>query len=405
MSGHVIAAVPTGICQLPGMKANPVCAAPDLVHGAVGQLAGGAVSSALRETAEAMIGAAKEVAGAVAAFLTTPGDLQLTQSWFQSSLGNILAACASYAALLFILGIGSAVLKSSAVELGRVVAHTVMAFAGSTVAVVVVQMFVLFTDATTAQLSAGTRTDITSLFSRLMEPLGPMPSASPGQAVLATLLGALIGLGMLAVYVELFVRSVMIHVVVFFVPLMLVGTIWAPTRGWAKRGAEFLGILVLSKFVLFAVIALGWSAIDSFRADELATSWSSVLTGVVLVAVAAWMPWLLFKMLPFMESHLRSAMTRREAQAGLTAPATAVATPLRTAQSQLQRAGRVALAVKTGGVSAAGAAGAGLGALGKPKAPPAMAGGAAAFPAPSAPPRVSGAPINTGAKGKPGDRS
>ena len=390
MNGQVVAAAPTGLCQLPGMNANPVCAAPDLVHGAVGELAGGAVSSALRETAEAVIGAAKDVAGAVASFLTTPADPQLTQPWFQHSLTNVLGACASYAALLFILGIGSAMLKSSAIELGRVVAYTVLAFAGSMVAVVVVQMFVLFTDATTAQLSAGTRTDITSLFSRLMAPLGPMPTTSPGQAVLAMILGALIGMGMLAVYVELFVRSVMIHVVVFFVPLMLVGTIWGPTRRWAKRGAEFLGILVLSKFVLFAVIAVGWSAIDSFRADQLAASWASVLTGVVLVAVAAWMPWLLFKMLPFMESHLRSAMTRRDAQAGLAAPAAAVTTPLRTAQSQLQRAGRVALAVKTGGASAAAASAGGLGKVIKPQAAPAMASGPAAFPPPAAPSRSAG---------------
>jgi hypothetical protein len=395
MNGHLTTSLSSGVCQLPGMNANPVCAAPDLVHGAVGQVAGSAVSSALRETAEAVVGAAKDVAGAVAPFLTTPADPQLTQPWFQHSLANVLTACSSYAALLFILGVGSAMIKSSTAELGRVVAHTVLAFAGSTVAVVLVQMFVVFTDAATAQLSDGMRTDITTLFSTLMSPLGPMPTASPGQAILAMLLGALIGLGMLAVYLELFVRSVMIHVVVFFVPLMLIGTIWAPTRRWAKRGAEFLGILVVSKFVLFAVIALGWSAIDSFRADQLATSWSSVLTGIVLVVVAAWMPWLLFKMLPFMESHLRSAMTRADARAGLTAPAAAVATPLRTAQSQLQRAGRVALAVKTGGASVATTSAGGLAGVMKPKAP-AMASGSNAFPPSEAPAMPMG-----GAPGRP----
>ena len=356
-----------GVCDVPGLRLNPICVGAGAVQDTVGGLAGSAAGAAVREMAQAIVGAAKEVAGAVAAFLAAPSHPDLGQRWFTANFNEVMAASGAFAALLFLLGIGRAIMTSSMAELGRVVAFTVLAFAGSTIAITLTQAFVLFTDAATAQLGAGTKTDIASLFAGLMQPLGPMPIASPGQAVLAGVLAVFIGLGMLAVYLELFVRNVMIHVIVFFVPLMLMGTIWGPTRRWAKRGAEFLAVLILSKFVLFAVIALGWSAIASFDANQLNTSWASVLTGVVLVVVAAWMPWLLFKLLPFMEAHVRSAMSRSDARAGLAAPMNAASTPVRVMQANLGRAAQLAMAVKTGGaskVAGAGAAGAGGGAAG-----------------------------------------
>jgi hypothetical protein len=376
-----VPALPVGYCDLPGMGATTPCQVGGALRAGLGEVAGGAAAAAVREMASAVVGAAKEVAGAVAGFLSAPADPDLGQSWFTASFGQVMAASGGFAVLLFLLGIGSAVLHSSTGELGRVAAYTVLAFAGSAVAITLVQAFVLFTDAATEQLSAGTRTDITSLFARLMSPLTAMTNGVAAQAVLAVLLAVLIGLGMLAVYLELFVRSVMIHVLVLFVPLMLMGTIWAPTRRWAKRGTEFLAVLVLSKFVLFAVIALGWSAITAVPGPHqpatdsgstaarstgtitgLHTAWASVLTGVVLVVVAAWLPWLLFKLLPFMETHARTALTRGDARAGLAAPAHAAATPVRVLGANLGRAAQLAGAVKTGGASQLAAAGAGGGA-------------------------------------------
>ena len=105
----------------------------------------------------------------------------------------------------------------------------------------------------------------------------------------------------------------MIHVVVYFLPLMLVGTIWEPTRRWARRGIEFLAVLVFAKFVLYAVVALGWSAVASFDDQRLAASWASVLLGLVLFTVAAFLPYLLFKLLPFMETQLRHGLSRHDA--------------------------------------------------------------------------------------------
>src|SRR3954452_3558246 len=329
-----------GVCDVPGGHYLPGCIGRTLVEGAVG----GAASAALRELGQAVVSAAQQVAAAVVAFLAAGSNPDLSQGWFTASFDRVLAACGGFAALFFLLGIGRAILASSTAELARVVGFTVLTFAGSAVAVALVQGFVLFVDAATAQVAAGTGTDIASTFSQLMSPLGAMvgPEAAAGQVLLGAGFAALTGLGMLAVYLELFVRNVMIHVVVFFLPLMLAGTIWAPTRRWARRGLEFLAVLIVAKFVLFAVLALGWSGITSLGSAQLATSWASVLTGVVLVVVAAWLPWLLFKLLPFMEVHTSRALTRRDAGAALAAPASAAAAPLRTIEANLRRAGTLA---------------------------------------------------------------
>ena len=354
------AAPATGVCDIPGINLNPACLGGDAVGGLVGGIAGGAI----RELAEAVVGAVTEILEAVLGFLAAPISPDVQENWLASSVDRMLAASATFAALFFLFGIGRAILRASPRELGRVVAYTVAAFAGSGVALSLTQAFIVLVDVATGQVAAGTPRDITETFTGLTRPLGILAAGSGGQALLASLLGLFVGLAALAVYLELFVRNVMIHVVVYFLPLMLIGTIWGPTRSWGRRGIEFLAVLILSKFVLFAVIALGWSAVASFDDAALSASWASVLTGFVLIAVAAWLPWLLFKLLPFMEVHVRSAMTRHDARAGMTAPLASAGAPMRTLEGNLRRAAGVAALVKGGPAAAALVAGGGAGAGG-----------------------------------------
>lgn len=358
-----ISAVPSsgtlaaGICDIPGVNLNPACLGGGAVDGLVGGIAGGAI----RELAEAVVGAVTEILEAVLGFLASPISPDVQENWLTSSVARMLSASATFAALFFMFGIGRAILRASPRELGRVVVYTVAAFAGAGVALSLTQAFIVLVDVATAQVAAGTPRDITETFTALTHPLGILAAGSAGQALLSALLGMFVGLAALAVYLELFVRNVMIHVVVYFLPLMLIGTIWGPTRRWGRRGIEFLAVLILSKFVLFAVIALGWSAVGSFDDAALSTSWASVLTGFVLIAVAAWLPWLLFKLLPFMEVHVQAAMTRHDARAGMTAPLKSAGAPLRTLEGNLRRAAGVAALVKGGPVAAAMVADSGRG--------------------------------------------
>lgn len=352
------------VCDLPGTVLNPFCVGRDVVGGTVG----GVADTALRQLGEAVVGAAQELFAAVLEFITAPVRPQLESTWFVSNVDRMVTVSAVFATLFFVLGLTQAILRSSLADLGRLVGMTVLAFASTGVALAATQSFIVLVDVATAQIAAGMPEDMAQTFSALLNPLVTLAAGPGGQVFLAIVLGIATLLGMAVVYLELFVRNVMIHVVLYFLPLMLVGLIWGPTRRWARRSIEFLAVLIASKFVIYAVIALGWSAITAFDDQALTTSWASVLTGLVLIAVAAWMPWLLFKLLPFMELHVASALQRRQAGAAVTAPMAPVSAGMRTVEQNLRRAAVVAAAVKAGPALAASgggkAAGGGRGAGG-----------------------------------------
>jgi hypothetical protein len=348
-----------GLCDLPGMGLNPACVVRDRLGEAAGDVAG----SAVRELADAIVAAALEVLGAIVDFLAAPVRPDVQADWYVANVDRIVAVSGVFAALFFLFGLMQAMLRSSLTDLGRVVGFTVAAFAASGIALSLAQGFIVLVDVASAEVARGTPSDITETFAALMNPLTALATGGAGQALLAALLGICVVLGALAVYLELFVRSVMIHVVTYFLPLMLVGLIWTPTRRWARRGIEFLAVLIFAKFVMYAVIALGWSAVASFDDQRLTTAWASVLTGLVLLAVAAFLPWLLFKLLPFMESYVHTALTRRDASAAAGAPVGFATSPLRTVESNLWRAASLATLVHGGGSTAAGA----LARLGKPE--------------------------------------
>ena len=64
----------------------------------------------------------------------------------------------------------------------------------------------------------------------------------------------------LLLWIQLLIRSAAIYVCVFFLPLVLAGLVWPATARWTKRLVETLIALILSKFVIVAIISLAVAA-------------------------------------------------------------------------------------------------------------------------------------------------
>jgi hypothetical protein len=117
-------------------------------------------------------------------------------------------------------------------------------------------------------------------------------------------------------WLELVLRSAAIYIAVLFLPLALAGLVWPSTTRMAKRLVEMLVALLLSKFVVAAVLALGANAVGAGGAD-------GAITGVAILLIAGFAPFLLFRMVPIMEAaaigHLEGAAHRplRAAQRGV----------------------------------------------------------------------------------------
>ncbi|MGH2877568.1 MAG: hypothetical protein ACRDLV_15055, partial [Solirubrobacteraceae bacterium] len=117
--------------------------------------------------------------------------------------------------------------------------------------------------------------------------------------------GAAVGL-----WVELVIREAAVYVIVLMLPLFFAAMVWPARRVWAARAVELLVALILSKFAIVAVIALGGAALEHTASVGVAAA----VAGAALVLLAAFTPWALLRILPLHE--LASA-----AAGGLSAPA------------------------------------------------------------------------------------
>jgi hypothetical protein len=114
--------------------------------------------------------------------------------------------------------------------------------------------------------------------------------------------------GALAVFLELLMRTSAIYVAVLFLPIVLAGLVWPPTLRWARRLIELLAALILSKFIIVAVLSLAASALASGLGNA---DLPALLTGASLLLLASFAPYTLLRLAPIIEgaatSHLEGA--------------------------------------------------------------------------------------------------
>jgi hypothetical protein len=114
---------------------------------------------------------------------------------------------------------------------------------------------------------------------------------------LVFLAGLLTAAAALALWVEMLMREAAVYIVVLMLPLAFAAMVWPARRVWAVRTVEVLIALILSKFAIVAVLALGGAALGQSGSPGAA----GMLTGLVLVLLAAFAPWALLRVLPLAE--------------------------------------------------------------------------------------------------------
>ena len=219
------------LCSIPFANANPACWAEGAIGSAIEGIAGGAV----RELAQAVVGSVQELFGAILDFLATPSPprpagrvVRRQRRPHDRRVGDLRLA------VLPLRGRRRPSSGRRCAELGRVVGFTVLAFAVSGVALTLAQGFIAVVDVATNQIAAGVPRDLAETFSGYAARSPRWRPARSARRSWRSCSASWPHSAALAVYLELLVRNVMIHVVVYFLPLMLIGTIWAPTRRWAQ---------------------------------------------------------------------------------------------------------------------------------------------------------------------------
>lgn len=262
---------------------------------------------------------------------TTTPDLTteaFTQQYRKmAAIAVFLAVAMLLFAVLESLGQGSGLLRVVFVNLP-------LALIASSVAFVVVQMLITATDGVSHAVAVSTEESSQHFFHGAIEGLGgvgakagevgstgagePAEAATKAAAkvevpLFVTFLAAVIGaFAAFFVWIELLMRDAAVYVVALFAPMALAASIWPRWAGALRRTAELLCVVIASKFVIVAIIALA-----AGLADQSGGKVEHVLAAAALMLLACFAPFVLFKLVPFAEGAVASAYGRHSASGGV----------------------------------------------------------------------------------------
>jgi hypothetical protein len=301
--------VPAPVCPILGPLSS-ICQAANGIGSTVVNTGANDVLSAFSNW---VVSGATWLLGQIGGVLNSTTSIDLGASWFTGHY-RLMAGLAAVVVLpLLLLSVLQAVYRQSAGILVRsAMVQLPLALILTAVAVQLVQLALGATDALSTAVSTGTGTDLQSALSNLATVLTAL--AGTGDAAVpafVVLLGALlVVVGSLLLWVELLVRAAAVYAAVLFLPLALASLVWPAVAHWCRRLVDTLVALVLSKFVIVAILSLAVSAVGAGSGTSLA----AVLAGGALLLLAAFSPFTLLRLIPMVEAgavqHLEGARHR-----------------------------------------------------------------------------------------------
>ena len=294
-----------------GAGLKVACGAASSVGAAAGSLVGGAVGFGATQVLDGLAGwvasGAEWLLGRVAGLLLTTTQVDLGAGWFTSHLAVMAGLAATVVLPLFVLGVIQALHAQSALLLVRTALVNVPAALVLTgVAVKLVTVGLVVTDAMSTAVAGGTGADTAQVLGRIVDDLGT--AALGGQAgvpeFLVLVVSVVVVVATFTVWVELLLRAAALYVAVLFLPLALATLAWPAVSHWCRRLAETIAALVLAKFVVVAVLSLGAGAVavGSGSTPSGASSLTAVVGGAALLLLASLSPWALLRLLPVAEA-------------------------------------------------------------------------------------------------------
>ncbi len=264
----------------------------------------GGGQAALRQIVEFVVEGASWLLGEVAAFIDRSTRPEVTAEWFRSAYRDMAVVAALGLLPFLLLAVIQSLLRQNVAMLLRApFLHVPLAAIGTAGAVVVVDLLVQLTDELSSWIGRSFGSDLSGFATALGNALTGM-SAPAGGAVAgfaALLAAALVAFAAFVVWLELLLRQAAIYVAVLFLPVGFMALVWPATSHWLRRLAEGLMAIILSKFVIVAVMALAASALDSEVAEE---GFGVVISGAAMLSLAALAPYVLLRLIPVFEAGL-----------------------------------------------------------------------------------------------------
>ena len=305
----------------------------NVVGGAAGSVGSDVANALLKAVTGGITAAAGWLVGHLITLVGSTTTVDLGAPWFIHREQAMVSLMAILIVPLLLAGTISAIIRQDLRRLARTWAVALPVALIVTVAVITLtQLALAAADAMTAVVTHNADLGAYATLAKLL--VGE--SATGGPPFVALIVAVAVIAGALFVWLELVVRSAAVYVAVFFLPLALAGLVWPATAHMAKRLVEGLAALILAKFVIVATLTLGAGAVASVQGID------QVAAGTAILFVAAFAPFVLFRMVPIIEAsalaHLEG-LSRRPARA-VTSGAASVATPAGAALTAVRTAGQ-----------------------------------------------------------------
>jgi hypothetical protein len=291
---------PLGALALP----NPL---PPLGH-AVGGLAGGlardSANTALDAVAAWVSAGAASLLGSLASEIDRTTSADVAHGWMTNHFDTMTRVAILFALpLLFAAAITAVVSRDAGILLRATFVHLPLAIVGTAVAIALVDAALAATDELCSVVTSQTHPDTTALLRGLTRDLARGGPGVTGFGLV--LVSLLIAFGGFFLTLELVLRSAAIWVALLFLPLGLIGLVWPGTARWGRRLAELLVVLILSKFVIVAIVSM---AVSATSAGANSPDGPSLLGGAALLILAAAAPFTLLRMVPLVEAGIVAHM-------------------------------------------------------------------------------------------------
>ena len=309
---------PTGGVPVVGAACNAVAGGMgSAVSGATGSVLGMSVGAVFDAAGQWVASGATWLLGQVGHLMSSSTSVGLGTKWFDAR-ESVMATLAAVVVLpMAFVGAIQAIYRQNAAVLTRAfLVHLPLAMLLTGVAVELVRLALVITDMLSQQVLSAGGVDTRHLLAPVAEFLGAggLASAAPGFVVFV---GALIvAVSALTLWLELVVRAAAVAAATLFLPLTLAALVWPAVSHWCRRLADTLAALVLSKFVVAAVLSLAVGALAGGLGTGGANGggFAAVLTGIALLLIATLCPFTLLKLVPAVEAgavaHLESVRHR-----------------------------------------------------------------------------------------------
>jgi len=259
---------------------------------------------------------------AILGFFWDAAEPNVGADWFaggsSTPYGLMVVMAAPLLAVFFLAGVIQGVVKGDVAGMVRMaLVRLPRSCLAMMMTVAVTDVLLRVTDGMSEAVFAGFQDDIEEM-AEMIAPLAATPGIAPFAQLLVLIFASVGLLAAMAVLLELFVRAGLIYIVVALSPFIYAAAVWESMRGGVRKMGEIGLALILSKFVIAVALALSAAAMTSMweaSGTELATpeqaavgsdGWTAIvgilLSSIVMFAVSAFMPFVLFKLLPVAEA-------------------------------------------------------------------------------------------------------